>query len=176
MFLRIIHQGLPGPSTTAAIPSPHSLAAILSPSPSAPPDTPSIQKSTHTSPNAALPSSTPGDSPRAPTRKRSHEEAFTVEGPAEQRGYLQPGSPAQTAGRGQHRGSISSTVGTGADDGAVVGMIGGSEDRDKEDRKPAQQKMVRSSIACARCRRSKVKCKMDSGSAILRRGVFRDRC
>lgn len=79
--------------------------------------------------------------------------------------YQHAESPAR-AGRGLHRDSITGIATTGADDGAGIGMIGGLEDRDRENRKPAQQKMVRSSIACARCRRSKVKCKMIRSHAI----------
>jgi len=144
--------------TTAAIPSPHSLAAILSPS--ALPDTPPTSHATLAIPNTLLLDSTRGDLSPAATPKRNHREAFAVDGPAEHQGSLPPGSPVQTV-KGQHRDSITAA---GADDGGATGMIGGLEDRDdRENRKPAQQKMVRSSIACARCRRSKVKCENTPG-------------
>ncbi len=117
---------------TATIPSPHSLAAILSPS--APPEDP-----------------IPGGS-RSSTPKRTHAEAFSNNS---DQSYLHLASPTQ------HRASIASTEepspGTrGADDGSGGAMIGGQEEK-----KPPQ-KMVRSSIACARCRRSKVKCKLQA--------------
>lgn len=83
---------------------------------------------------------------RSSTPKRTHAEAFS----ADQAAYLHPASPTQ------HRASIASIgevhPGNRApDDGGIGGMRG-----EQEEKKPA--KMVRSSIACARCRRSKVKC------------------
>ncbi|KAG0653019.1 putative transcriptional regulatory [Hyphodiscus hymeniophilus] len=82
---------------------------------------------------------------RSTTPKRTHTEAFA----GGEQPYLHPASPTQ------QRASISFTAPRpnirGADDGANRAMKGGQEEK-----KP--QKMVRSSIACARCRRSKVKC------------------
>jgi hypothetical protein len=84
---------------------------------------------------------------RLPSPKRTHEEAF----PAERQPYLQPSSPSQ-----DHRASIASALprpgSRSPDDGTRGASLGGLEEK-----KP--QKMVRSSIACSRCRRSKVKCK-----------------
>ena len=76
---------------------------------------------------------------RATTPKRTHTKAFA----GGEQPYLHPASPTQ------QRASISSTTSPatrGADDGASRAMKGGQEEK-----KP--QKMVRSSIACARCRR-----------------------
>ncbi|KAH8678964.1 fungal-specific transcription factor domain-containing protein [Tricladium varicosporioides] len=83
---------------------------------------------------------------RSSTPKRTHAEAFS----ADQAAYLHPASPTQ------HRASLASIGDAnpgnrGPDDGGIGGLRGGQEEK-----KPA--KMVRSSIACARCRRSKVKC------------------
>ncbi|KAB8297688.1 hypothetical protein EYC80_001496 [Monilinia laxa] len=126
---------------TANIPSPHSLAAILSPS--APPDSESAV----------------GVS-RSSSPKRSHAEAFSATDPS----YLHPASPKQ------HRPNITSAgaaspgalgaSGLGVDDGNGGGRGG------IEEKKPA--KMVRSSIACARCRRSKVKCVNTGVNSICR--------
>ncbi|ESZ93958.1 hypothetical protein SBOR_5661 [Sclerotinia borealis F-4128] len=126
---------------TANIPSPHSLAAILSPS--APPDSDSAV----------------GVS-RSSSPKRSHAEAFSATDPT----YLHPASPKQ------HRPNITSAgvtspgalgaSGLGADDGNGGGRGG------IEEKKPT--KMVRSSIACARCRRSKVKCVNNGVNSICR--------
>ncbi|KAA8570685.1 hypothetical protein EYC84_000083 [Monilinia fructicola] len=126
---------------TANIPSPHSLAAILSPS--APPDSESAV----------------GVS-RSSSPKRSHAEAFSATDPS----YLHPASPKQ------HRPNITSAgatspgalgaSGLGVDDGNGGGRGG------IEEKKPA--KMVRSSIACARCRRSKVKCVNSGVNSICR--------
>jgi len=98
------------------------------------------------SPSAPPEESTTGAS-RSSTPKRTHAEAFS----SGDQPYLHPASPTQI------QASIASTgepsPGTrGADDGSVGGMRGGQEEK-----KP-QPKMVRSSIACSRCRRSKVKC------------------
>jgi hypothetical protein len=98
------------------------------------------------SPSAPPEDSTAGGS-RSSTPKRTHAEAFS---PSDQP-YLHPASPSH-----HHRPSIASTGepspgARGADDGSVGVLRGGFEEK-----KP--QKMVRSSIACARCRRSKVKC------------------
>jgi hypothetical protein len=86
---------------------------------------------------------------RLPSPKRSHEEAFS----AERQPYLHPASPSSH----EYRTSIASGLprpgSGGADDGARGPALGGLDDK-----KP--QKMVRSSIACARCRRSKVKCEV----------------
>ncbi|PBP28146.1 hypothetical protein BUE80_DR000894 [Diplocarpon rosae] len=116
----------------ATIPSPHSIAAILSPSP-APPDEP------NSGPD-------PAHDERASTPKRTHAEAFSSNS---DQPYLVLASPTQ------HRASIASTGepspgAQGADEG------GGAMRAGQEEKKPL--KMVRSSIACARCRRSKVKC------------------
>jgi hypothetical protein len=85
---------------------------------------------------------------RLPSPKRSHEEAFSTE----RQPYLQPSSPPSSQ---DYRASIASALprrgSGGPDDGASAASLGGLDDK-----KP--QKMVRSSIACARCRRSKVKC------------------
>jgi hypothetical protein len=99
------------------------------------------------SPSAPPEDPTAGGS-RASTPKRTHAEAFS---PSDQ-SYLHPASPSH------HRASIASTGepspgARGADDGSIGVMRGGFEEK-----KP--QKMVRSSIACARCRRSKVKCEL----------------
>lgn len=84
---------------------------------------------------------------RLPSPKRSHEEAFSTE----RQPYLQPASPSSQ----DYRASIASALprpgSGGPDDGVRGASLGGLDDK-----KP--QKMVRSSIACARCRRSKVKC------------------
>ncbi|TGO24658.1 hypothetical protein BPAE_0098g00470 [Botrytis paeoniae] len=136
------NSGSQGTPPTANIPSPHSLAAILSPS--APPDSdPAVGVSRSSSP------------------KRSHAEAFSS---ANDPTYLHPASPKQ------HRPNISSVgatspgalgaSGLGADDGSSGGRSG------IEEKKPA--KMVRSSIACARCRRSKVKCVNNGVNSICR--------
>jgi hypothetical protein len=93
------------------------------------------------------PSAPPEGASRSTSPKRTHEEAFS----ADRQPFLHPASPSQ-----HHRTSVASTApvpGThGTDEGASGVMTGGQEEK-----KP--QKMVRSSIACARCRRSKVKCK-----------------
>lgn len=80
---------------------------------------------------------------RSVSPKRTHAEAFA----AGDQPYLHPASPTQ------HRTSISSTALSTreADDRAGGAMKGGQEGK-----KP------RSSIACSRCRRSKVKCKLSS--------------
>ncbi|CAG8949149.1 hypothetical protein HYFRA_00004771, partial [Hymenoscyphus fraxineus] len=98
------------------------------------------------SPSAPQEEST-GSNSRASTPKRSHAEAFSPE-PLP---YLHPASPTQS----QPRASIASLGAPSpsareADDGS--GGARGS----LEEKKPA--KMVRSSIACTKCRRSKVKC------------------
>ncbi|EPE28343.1 Zn2/Cys6 DNA-binding protein [Glarea lozoyensis ATCC 20868] len=81
---------------------------------------------------------------RASTPKRTHAEAFSAE-----LAYLHPTSPTQ------HRASIASvsapSPGSRAPDDGSAGST-----RSLEEKKP--QKMVRSSIACVKCRRSKVKC------------------
>ncbi|KAE9371251.1 hypothetical protein N431DRAFT_341817, partial [Stipitochalara longipes BDJ] len=91
------------------------------------------------SPSAPPEDSTAGGS-RSSTPKRTHAEAFS---PSDQP-YLHPASPSH-----HHRPSIAS-IGEpspgarGPDDGSAGGMRGGFDEK-----KP--QKMVRSSIACARC-------------------------
>ncbi|KAF4632272.1 hypothetical protein G7Y89_g5859 [Cudoniella acicularis] len=96
------------------------------------------------SPSVPPEESTNGTS-RSSTPKRTHAEAFSAD-----QAYLHPASPSQ------HHAGIASvgepSPGTrGPDDGSSGGMRGGLEEK-----KPP--KMVRSSIACSRCRRSKVKC------------------
>jgi hypothetical protein len=100
------------------------------------------------SPSAPPEESTTGAS-RSSTPKRTHAEAFS----SGDQPYLHPASPTQ------NQASVASTgepsPGTrGEDDGSVGGMRGGQEE------KKAPPKMVRSSIACSRCRRSKVKCEL----------------
>ncbi|RDL31982.1 uncharacterized protein BP5553_09384 [Venustampulla echinocandica] len=114
---------------TATIPSPHSLAAILSPS--APTE------------DSAAPSNSRCS--RSPTPKRTHAEAFAAD-----QSYLHPASPRQQLASIDPTGDPSPGSG-GADDGSAAGVRGSLEEK-----KPT--KMVRSSIACSRCRRSKVKC------------------
>ncbi|TVY91850.1 putative transcriptional regulatory protein, partial [Lachnellula willkommii] len=97
------------------------------------------------SPSAQPEEPTTGAS-RSSTPKRTHAEAFS----SRDQPYLHPASPTQT------RASIASTgepsPGTrGAEDGNGMEMRGGQEEK-------KAPKMVRSSIACSRCRRSKVKC------------------
>lgn len=87
---------------------------------------------------------------RLPSPKRSHEDAFA----AERQPYLHPASPASSHENRTSLGSGLPRPGSGgADDGARGAALGGLDEK-----KP--QKMVRSSVACARCRRSKVKCKL----------------
>lgn len=73
--------------------------------------------------------------------------------------YLQPTSPSH-----DHHPSIAATLPSPGsrppDDGASGASVGGLEEK-----KP--QKMVRSSIACARCRRSKVKCKSTETEGVI---------
>jgi hypothetical protein len=100
---------------------------------------------------SAPPEELPTGDSRSSTPKRTLAEAFSPSGQP----YLHPASPTQ------QRLNIASTghasPGTrGRDDGSAVPMRGGQEEK-----KP--QKMVRSSIACSRCRRSKVKCKLPTG-------------
>jgi len=100
---------------------------------------------------SAPPEELPTGGSRSSTPKHTHAEAFSPSGQP----YLHPASPTQ------QRLNIASTgqasPGTrGPDDGSAVAMRGGQEEK-----KP--QKMVRSSIACSRCRRSKVKCKLPTG-------------
>ena len=78
---------------------------------------------------------------RSPTPKRTHTEAFPC---GEQQPYLHPASPSQQRANSTYTALSSSPSRT--DDAVSQVMTGGQEDR-----KP--QKMVRSSIACVRCRR-----------------------
>jgi hypothetical protein len=96
------------------------------------------------SPCASRDDSTAGRS-RSSTPKRTHAEAFS---PSDQP-YLHPASPSP------QQASITSTGepgpgARGADDPAAEVVRGGQEEK----------KPVRSSIACARCRRSKVRCEL----------------
>jgi len=86
---------------------------------------------------------------RSSSPKRSHAEAFS----AADQTYLHPASPKQQRSNIISAGA-SSPGALGASGGADEG--GGATRGGQEEKKPA--KMVRSSIACARCRRSKVKC------------------
>jgi hypothetical protein len=92
---------------------------------------------------------------RLPSPKRTHEEAFAVD----RQLYLQPTSPSH-----DHHPSIAATLPSPGsrppDDGGSGASVGGLEEK-----KP--QKMVRSSIACARCRRSKVKCKSTETEGVI---------
>ncbi|TAQ85711.1 hypothetical protein B7494_g5982 [Chlorociboria aeruginascens] len=80
--------------------------------------------------------------PRASTPKRTHTEAFSDQP------YLHPTSPTQHR---TNNPAESGALGAGGETnaGGGEGMQSGQEEK---------KKMVRSSIACARCRRSKVKC------------------
>ncbi|TVY62752.1 putative transcriptional regulatory protein PB1A11.04c [Lachnellula suecica] len=95
------------------------------------------------------PSAPPEDSAvassRSSTPKRTYTEAFAPDPP-----YLHPASPTHNRASIATAGEPSPST-RGADDGSVGGMREGQEEK-----KPP--KMVRSSIACSKCRRSKVKC------------------
>lgn len=84
---------------------------------------------------------------RLPSPKRSHDEAFAADRPP----FLHPTSPSHEYRTGLPS-ALPSPGARAPDDAGREGPFGGLEDK-----KP--QKMARSSIACARCRRSKVKCK-----------------
>jgi hypothetical protein len=101
---------------------------------------------------SAPPEETASSTSRASTPKRTHAEAFSAE-----LAYLHPTSPTQ------HQASIAS-VSAPSPGSRIPDDGSGGSTRSLEEKKP--QKMVRSSIACVKCRRSKVKCefKEENGS------------
>lgn len=144
------HPPLPTNNSAA---TPLSSPLLPSPSPLSPP-LPGLKRT----PTATIPSPhslaailSPDDSvapERLPSPKRTHHEAFS----ADRQPYLQPASPSSHDYRQSVASQLPRPDSGGPDDGTRALPLGGLEEK-----KP--QKMVRSSIACARCRRSKVKCK-----------------
>ncbi|RFU28258.1 hypothetical protein B7463_g8086, partial [Scytalidium lignicola] len=156
------HTWVPRPSTsellpstprpeTATIPSAHSLAAILSPpDPTLRASDPELTRPPSSYINIAGPNPNPNLNPnRAAAESTTYSQA--------EPSYLHPNSPQLNP----HRATLASSGGPAP---IVFGGAGGGTDDARggegrgglEEKKPT--KMVRSSIACARCRRSKVRC------------------